>query len=260
MEKAGCKVADMIALRRQLHSWPEGHFNEVKTQQLLIDTLVNMGVDKASIKKSAKTGLVVDIKGTGKASGQKGGCKTVALRTDMDGLPMPENNQSLPYKTQTGYAHMCGHDGHMAMLMAAAQVIVKNRSKIPSDKTIRLLCQPAEEGPGGALPMVKEGCMNGVDEVYGVHNIPNFDEGDIRVCEGPFFAAVATVKLTIKGQGGHGSTPHKLIDPITCACEVYQALHTIKSRNISNRADAVFTICNFEAGSTYNVFPDKASM
>ena len=108
--------------------------------------------------------------------------------------------------------------------------------------------------------MVKEGCMKGVDEVYGLHNIPNFDEGDIRVCEGPFFAAVATVKLTIKGQGGHGSTPHKLIDPITCACEVYQALHTIKSRNISNRADAVFTICNFEAGSTYNVFPDSAFM
>ena len=99
MQKAGCKVDRMIALRRQLHSWPEGKFNEYKTQQTLIDTLISIGVDKKAITKCAKTGLVVDIKGTGKASGQKGGCKMIAIRADTDGLPMPENNQSLPYKT-----------------------------------------------------------------------------------------------------------------------------------------------------------------
>ena len=106
--------------------------------------------------------------------------------------------------------------------------------------------------------MIKEGCLNGVDEVYGLHNVPNFDEGDIRVCNGPIMAQVATVHITVKGQGGHGSAPHNIRDPITCASKIYQALHSIKSRNISNRADCSFTICHFTAGSTYNVFPDEA--
>ena len=108
--------------------------------------------------------------------------------------------------------------------------------------------------------MVKEGCMKGVDEVYGFHNIPNFDEGDIRVCEGPFFAATTIVRIKITGQGGHGSTPHKLFDPISAANAVYQALHTIASRNICSRENFVFTICNFQAGHTFNVFPDSAFM
>ena len=135
----------------------------------------------------------------------------------MDALPMPENNPNLEYRTTTKFAHMCGHDGHMAMLLSAAQVIIKNRKKIPITKTIRLLFQPAEEGLAGAKPMVAEGCLTGVDEVYGLHNIPNFDEGDIRVCEGPFFASVTDVRLRVHGQGGHGSVPHSLVDPITCA-------------------------------------------
>ena len=178
----------------------------------------------------------------------------------MDGLPIPENAQDLSYKTTTDHAHMCGHDGHMACLLAHAEVVQKNLSKIPQGKGVRLLFQPAEEGPGGAAPMIKEGCLENVDEVYGFHNIPNFDEGDIRVCEGPFFAAVTVVKITVKGQGGHGSTPHKLVDPITCANAIYQALHSIKSRNIDNRESFIFTICHFEAGHTFNVFPDTAFM
>lgn len=108
--------------------------------------------------------------------------------------------------------------------------------------------------------MIKENCLVGVDEVYGFHNIPNFDEGDIRVCEGAFFAAVTVVDIKIKGQGGHGSTPHKLVDPISAANAVYSALHTISSRNVCSRKNFVFTICNFSAGTTYNVFPDQAIM
>ena len=214
------------------------------------------------MKVCAKTGLVVDIKGTGPKSkeAKAGTCKVVALRTDLDGLPMPENNQSLPYKSQTAFAHMCGHDGHMACLMSAAQVIAAHRDKIPSDKSVRLLLQPAEEGPGGALPMVKEKCLDGVDEVYGFHNIPNFDEGDIRVCSGPFFAASTRMTIRIIGQGGHGSTPHMLTDPIAAANAVYQALHTIASRNICSRETFVFSICKFSAGHTSNVFPDDAVM
>ena len=96
--------------------------------------------------------------------------------------------------------------------------------------------------------MIIERCLWGVDEIYGLHNVPDFDEGDIRVCNGPIMAAPTVVKLTVKGQGGHGSTPHKIIDVIACANKVYQAWHTIKSRNISNREDIVFTICHVKAG------------
>lgn len=103
---------------------------------------------------------------------------------------------------------MCGHDGHVTTLLSAAQVLCKQRESIPSNKTIRLLFQPAEEGPGGALPMVKEGCLEGVEEVYGFHNVPNFDEGDIRVCAGPIMSCSTIVKIRINGAGGHGSTPH----------------------------------------------------
>ena len=172
------------------------------------------------MKKCAGTGLVVDIKGTGKPS-KAAKVKVVALRTDLDGLHMPENNDNLAYRSKTDHAHMCGHDGHMACLMSAAQVVAKNRSKIPSNQAVRLLLQPAEETPGGALPMIKENCLDGVDEVYGFHNIPQFDEGDIRVCEGPFFAACNDVKIRVIGQGGHGSTPSKLRDPIAAGNAIY---------------------------------------
>ena len=174
------------------------------------------------------TGLIVDIMGTGdtKATNkavkhEASAIKLIALRADLDGLPMPENNQALPYKTQTDHAHMCGHDGHMACLISAASVLAKMRNKIPKGKGVRLLLQPAEEGPGGARPMVEAGCLNGIDEVYGFHNMPNFDEGDIRVCSGGFLAASTTIKIKVKGEGGHGSVPSKLCDPISAACAIY---------------------------------------
>ena len=108
--------------------------------------------------------------------------------------------------------------------------------------------------------MIKEGCLEGVDEVYGLHNFPNFDEGDIRVCDGGFFAGIATVKIKVIGEGGHGSAPHKIIDVLAAANQVYQALHTIKSRNIDNRENCVFTICQMNAGTTQNVFPNECIM
>ena len=160
----------------------------------------------------------------------------------MDALPIPENNPDLEYKTQTEFAHMCGHDGHLASLMSFAQVFCQNRSKVPENKMVRLLFQPAEESPGGALPMIKEGCLEGVDEVYGYHNVPNFDEGDIRVCPGPIFAQSTRIDIKIVGNGGHGSSPQKVNDPITAACAVHQALLSIKSRNIPSDQNIVLSI------------------
>jgi len=256
MNKHGCDVDALIQIRQDFHKYPEGHFKEFKTQGKLMAALKSYGIE--DVKKCATTGLIADIHGTG--APDKEGLKCVAIRADIDGLFMPENNHDLPYRTVTEYAHCCGHDGHMAMLLAAAQVIQKQASKIPKGKRVRLLFQPAEESPGGALPMIKEGCLDGVEEVYGLHNIPNFDEGDIRVCEGGFFAGIACVSIKCVGLGGHGSSPHKIIDPITCANQIFQALHTIKSRNIDNRENFVFTICHFKAGSVLNVFPNEALM
>lgn len=108
--------------------------------------------------------------------------------------------------------------------------------------------------------MIKEGCLEGVDEVYGYHNVPNFDEGDIRVCEGPIFACSTRIKIKITGQGGHGSAPHKIRDPITAATAVHQALLSIKSRNIDSRDNIVLSITQIVSGHTYNVFPDIAEM
>ena len=125
---------------------------------------------------------------------------------------------------------------------------------------MRMLFQPAEEGPGGALPMVKEGCLEGVDEVYGYHNVPNFNEGDIRVKDGPIMSIVCLVKIKVIGKGGHGSTPHLLKDVITAGAAIVNNLHTIQSRCIDAREHFIFTITNFSSGFTYNVFPDEAFM
>ena len=155
---------------------------------------------------------------------------------------------------------MWGHDGHIATLLATAQFWIKYRNKIPSNKTIKLFFQPAEEEPGGALPMIKEGWMDGVDEVYWYHNMPWGIEGSVTVSSGAFMSGWVTVDVEVIGQGGHGSEPAKSIDPITAACQLHNAFHTIKSRSIMNKDIVNFTIWRFESGSTYNVIPRTALM
>ena len=220
--------------------------------------LLDYGLEESFIKPCAGTGLVVDIVGTGPESLE--GVNMIALRADMDALPIPENNPTLPYKSITDCAHMCGHDGHMATLLSSAEVMIKHRDRIPKNKVVRLLFQPAEEGPGGALPMIKEGCLEGVDEVYGYHNVPNFEEGDVRVCEGAIMAKVTTVKITVNGQGGHGSVPHMIKDVVSAGAAILNALHTVKSRCIDSKENFIFTLTQFTSGHTYNVFPDSAFM
>lgn len=155
---------------------------------------------------------------------------------------------------------MCGHDGHMATLLSAAEVLIKKRNQIPKNKTIRLLFQPAEEDPGGAKPMIEEGCLDGVDEIYGFHNVPHWPEGNIRTKEGVVMAATTKVKITVYGKGGHGALPHMHKDPISAACSIFMNLHTIQSRAVASKENFVFTICNLTTGHTHNVMPDDAFM
>ena len=133
LEANGLETDKMIELRRKIHAYPEGGFAEFVTQKTLLEKLEELGVPSDKIKKCAGTGLVVDIYGTGSASKAPGAVTSVALRADMDGLPIPENNQDLPYKTTTDFAHMCGHDGHMATIMSVIQVLMVNIEKVPSD-------------------------------------------------------------------------------------------------------------------------------
>lgn len=123
---------------------------------------------------------------------------------------------------------------------------------------MRLLFQPAEEGPGGAEPMIKEGCLDGVDEVYGLHNVPNFRAGEIRVKAGPMMASISGVKVTIQGKGGHSSLPHAFNDVISCGASIVNNLHQIKSRHIDSRENFVLSITQFHGGNANNVFPDEA--
>lgn len=142
MKKAGCNVDKMIEIRQKIHQHPEGGFKEFETHKLLKEMLLSFGIDKECIKDCAGTGMVVDIKGRGDnqiLSHQKGTINVIALRTDIDGLPIPENNPHLPYKSQTDHAHMCGHDGHMATLLSAASVLAAHSDKIPKGKMVRLL-------------------------------------------------------------------------------------------------------------------------
>ena len=193
----------MIQLRHKIHQHAEGGFMEFKTQKLIRKTLTEFGISTSEIKDCARTGLLVNIHGTGDATDTNPGTgstvNSVALRADMDGLPMRENNPHLPYKSVTDHAHMCGHDGHMATIISVAAIIHNNRHQIPKGKFVRLLFQPAEESPGGASPMIKEGCLENISEVYGFHNVPNFDEGDIRVCEDAIFAGESEVVIKVTG-------------------------------------------------------------
>mmetsp|Transcript_33380 Transcript_33380/g.32835 ORF Transcript_33380/g.32835 Transcript_33380/m.32835 type:complete len:187 (-) Transcript_33380:691-1251(-) len=168
LTEAGIDFDDIEKTRKHIHQNAEGEFKEFNTKAKILEYFTD--VDKDDIKELATTGLTIDIKGTAPPT-DEGECNVIALRADMDGLPMKEET-GLDYASVTEYAHMCGHDGHMAILITTGLFLKNHRNKIPSNKTVRLLFQPAEEGPGGAEPMIKEGCLEGVDEIYGYHSSP----------------------------------------------------------------------------------------
>jgi len=212
----------VVKLRREIHANPEIGFKEFNTQAKIIEILQTHGIAKESIKKCAGTGLVVDLWGKGSTVPEK---KIVAFRGDIDALAMTENNPQLPYQSKNpNAAHMCGHDGHTAALVGFAIVAVGRLDKLPSNRCIRLLFQPAEEALGGAEVMIKEGCLEGVSEIYGFHNIPLFDIGTCHVKSGPMMSHVSTFTVDIMGKGGHGSKPDVCVDPVLCASQCNVAL------------------------------------
>ena len=252
-------VRRAVALRRELHAYPEPGFEEKETQRRIRAVLAELDVC-ADARTCAETGLVADIAGpVGKPPSDKNTVRCVALRSDMDALRMTEKNECLAHRSRhEGVAHMCGHDGHMASLVLAAALVARRKDRLPAGASVRLLFQPAEEGPGGALPMIMDGALEGVDECYGFHNWPSFPLGEVHVKPGALMAHVSEFTITVKGSGCHASQPHAGVDAVLAGSAVVQALHTITSRSTRSDENAVVSVTQFHAGEATNVLPDSA--
>ncbi|EAX48454.1 amidohydrolase [Thermosinus carboxydivorans Nor1] len=237
----------IVGLRRHFHAHPEIGGQEFATQQKVMAELKAMGLEP---RPAAGTGVIAEIKG-----GKPG--KTVAIRADMDALPIQDEVEQ-PYRSQIpGVCHACGHDGHTAMLLGVAKVFTRLQAELPGN--VRLLFQPSEERfPGGALAMIKDGAMAGVDAVIGAHLWQPLDVGTLGITYGPMMASPDEFSITIKGRGGHGSMPHETIDPLYVGAQIVLALKTITGNDINANELAVLSIGVFKSGDAFNIIPDTA--
>jgi amidohydrolase len=252
IEPSATLVEAVIALRRDLHRHPELGFEERRTAGIVAERLRALGYDEVH-ENIAITGVVGVIRGT------KPG-KTIMLRADMDALPIQEEN-AVDYRSSTGQTmHACGHDGHVAILLGAAELIAQNRAELAG--TVCLVFQPAEEGQGGGRKMVEEGVLTrfGIERAYGLHLASAHPVGQLGFREGPFYASSDSIEITIEGKGGHGAAPHLSIDPILVAGEFIVAVQQVVSRQVDPIEPAVVTIGAVHGGTTHNVIPSRVTM
>ncbi|MFN7501810.1 MAG: M20 family metallopeptidase [Dolichospermum sp.] len=243
----------LVEWRRQIHQKPELGFQEKITAEFISQKLQNLGIEhQVGI---AQTGIVAIIKGEKSAPG-----KVLAIRADMDALPIQELNE-VPYCSQRdGIMHACGHDGHTAIALGTAYYLHQHRQEL--NGTVKIIFQPAEEGPGGAKPMIAAGVLNNpdVDAIIGLHLWNNLPLGTVGVRPGALMAAVELFRCTIFGKGGHGAIPHQTVDSLVVAAQIVSALQTIVSRNINPLDSAVVTVGELHAGTAVNVIADTAKM
>jgi amidohydrolase len=241
----------LVEWRRRLHQRPELGFREHLTAQLVAQKLQEWGIEhKIGI---AKTGIVATIE-------SKRPGPVLAIRADMDALPIQEAND-VPYRSQhDGIMHACGHDGHTAIALGTAYYLSQHREDFAG--TVKIIFQPAEEGPGGAKPMIEEGVLQNpdVDAIIGLHLWNNLPLATVGVRSGALMAAVECFSCTILGKGGHGAIPHQTIDSIVVSAQIVNALQTIVARNIDPLESAVVTVGELQAGSANNVIADTARM
>ena len=244
---------DIAALRRDIHAHPELCFKEVRTADLVAGKLTEWGIP---IHRGLGTTGVVGIL-HGRDGGQCG--RALGLRADMDALPMQELNTFLHASTQPGQMHACGHDGHTAMLLAAAQYLCTHRD---FDGTVYLIFQPAEEGGGGAREMIKDGLFEQfpMQAVFGLHNWPGMAAGTLAASPGPVMASSNEFKITIRGKGGHAAMPHNALDPVPVACQLVQGFQTIISRNLKPVDAGVISVTMIHAGEATNVIPNNVEL
>lgn len=242
---------DLVAWRRQIHQKPELGFQEHQTATFVAQKLREWGIDYTP--GIAKTGLVATITG-------QPGAGVLGIRADMDALPIQEENE-VSYRSQhEGVMHACGHDGHTAIALGTAYYLSQNRHSFHG--TVKIIFQPAEEGPGGAKPMIEAGVLENpqVDAIIGLHLWNNLPVGTVGVRDGALMAAVECFRATIFGKGGHGAMPHQTIDSIVVASQVVNALQTIVARNVDPTESAVVTVGTLNAGTALNVIANTAKM
>lgn len=238
----------VIAWRRHLHQHPELSFEEHATAQYVYETLA--ALPGLALSRPTPTSVVARLRGA--RSG-----RTIAVRADMDALPIHEENDT-PYRsTKPGVMHACGHDGHTSILLGLATVLAGVRDTLAGE--VRFIFQHAEElSPGGAESLVDAGVMDGVDEVIGLHLWSSMPVGHIGLVAGPAMAAPDTFQCTITGRGGHAALPHDTIDPIAIGAQVVSALQQIISRQVDPLEPAVLSVTQFIAGTAFNVIPNSA--
>ena len=238
----------LIQWRRDFHQYPELGFEEHRTSSIIAETLISFGMSpKTGV---GKTGVTADL--------NFGEGPTIALRADMDALPMQETSGLSFSSKHDGVMHACGHDGHMAMLLGAAKILSQMDKELTG--TIRFIFQPAVEGEGGARYMIEDGCLVGVDEIYGIHVWNYQPVGEVGAKEGPILAAADLFDIIIKGVGGHGATPQGTVDAVIVAAHLIQALQTIVSRNTNPLESTVITIGEINGGHNFNIIADKVRL
>jgi hippurate hydrolase len=245
--------AEMAGWRHDLHTHPETAFAEHRTGELVAQLLESFGITVD--RGVARTGVIGTLVGS-KSGGSKPGGPAIALRADMDALPIQEKNGFPHASTHEGRMHACGHDGHTAMLLGAAKYLAETRNFAG---TVHFIFQPAEENEGGARLMIEEGVLQRypVDSVYGMHNWPGLPAGQFAIRPGPMMAAFDIFEITIAGRGAHAAMPHLGIDPIVAAAQIVTGLQTIASRNIHPLEGAVVSVTQIHGGDTWNVIPDS---
>ncbi|CAN7501891.1 M20 aminoacylase family protein [Rhizobium sp. LjRoot258] len=238
--------------RRHIHARPELLFAVENTAAFVAEKLKEFGVDEI-VTGIGRTGVVGLIKGKGE------GARTIGLRADMDALPLTEISGKPWASTTPGKMHACGHDGHTAMLLGAAKYLAETRN---FNGNIAVIFQPAEEGGGGGNLMVKDGMMErfGIEEVYGMHNLPGLPVGHFAIRSGAIMAATDEFTITIKGRGGHAAQPHRTIDPIAIGAQIVSNLQLIASRSVDPLRSVVVSVTKFNAGFAHNVIPNDATI
>ncbi|MEC6997529.1 MAG: M20 aminoacylase family protein [Pseudomonadota bacterium] len=241
---------DMKSWRHYFHEHPELAYKEINTSKKVVELLKEFNVDNIETGIGG-TGVVAVI--------ENGSGKTLGLRADMDALPIREENNKPYCSKNTGIMHACGHDGHTTMLLGAAKYLSESRK---FKGKVVLIFQPAEEGFAGAKAMIDDGLFKKypVDEIYGMHNMPNLKSGMLAVEEGPRLAAADNFEIEIIGKGAHGAMPSNSIDPILCGSAIVQNLQHIVSRNSNPKETLVITVASFHSGNANNVIPKTAKL
>ncbi len=239
---------EIISLRRHFHKHPELGFEEYKTSKKVQSVLKKAGIP---FEVKARTGVVGYI--------ERGAGTTVGLRADMDALPVEEKT-GLPFASvNKGVMHACGHDGHTAVVLGVAKILKKMEKHLRVN--VRFIFQPCEEKPpGGALLMIKEGVLNKLDYLIGFHFFPFLPLYKIWFGKGPVLATTDFFNLTVKGKGGHGSSPDLTNDPIVCSASIINGFQTIISRNINPLKPAVISVCKISGGEVFNIIPEEVQL